>query len=115
MITDEEERKLRAEHAALMAMLRASNTLAWRAVFRDGAAGLFCGALGIMSLVVQYPSAGWWSVSIFCSGALLGLACVRFKQQRLHAKVSAFLVHLGDHVLEGHIAAMRRQAPGDAA
>lgn len=108
MITDEQERALRREHAELIALLRKSQARAWRSVVRDGCAGVVLGALGIATLVLQYPVAGWWSISIFCSGALLGNAYLRGTRQRYHDQVGAFLQHIGDCLLDGNIVALRK-------
>lgn len=117
MITEEEERAIRAEHAELMAQLRASETRVWRAVLRDGIGGFVCGSIGI-AMLAQHPGSWWWSLSIFSSGALLGHAWHRARQQSYHHKIGLFLRHIGDTLVEGNIAALRRmpavpEAPHD--
>lgn len=118
MITDEEERALRAEHAELIVLLRQSQARAWRRAVIEACVGLSAAFIAIRGLAVEQSDA--WRLGLalllFNAGGLCGLAWFRGSQQRYHAQVGAFLEHVGKTLLEGNIAALRRMpvVPGDA-
>lgn len=110
MITEEQERTLRAEHAELIALLRKSQARAWRRALIEAVTGLAAASV-VIGRLVEEPSELWrlgLSLATLNAGALLGLAWFRGSQQRYHAQVGAFLEHIGRTLLEGNIAALRK-------